>query len=171
MSLLFKRCTIIDGSGAPPFSGDILVGGDRIIQIGKAISSPEDAKTIDCEGLTVTPGFIDCHSHNDWFALSEEHPRYFDPFLLQGITTFVAGNCGYSVVGYRTGSPYQHQIGSLFERDPASSRLNSFGPWFDAVDRHCPVNIACLAGHGTARIGVNGDISLLMRSRMISSFW
>lgn len=157
MSLLFKRCTIIDGSGAPPFSGDILVGGDRIIQIGEAISSPEDAKTIDCEGLTVTPGFIDCHSHNDWFALSEEHPRYFDPFLLQGITTFVAGNCGYSVVGYRTGSPYQHQIGSLFERDPASSRLNSFGPWFDAVDRHCPVNIACLAGHGTARIGVNGD--------------
>ena len=157
MSLCFSNCSIIDGSGAPPFSGDILVSGERIAQVAGTLVPPSDAEIIDCSGLTVTPGFIDCHSHNDWFALSEEQSCYFDPFLLQGVTTFIAGNCGYSVVGFRENSPFQHEIGNLFERDAASSRFSRFAPWFDAVDAHCPANIACLAGHGTARIGVNGD--------------
>jgi N-acyl-D-amino-acid deacylase len=157
MSLFFKSCTIIDGSGAPPFTGDILVSGDRIAQVGRTLCPPVEAEVIDCKGLTATPGFIDCHSHNDWFALSADHSRYFDPFLLQGITTFVAGNCGYSVAGYRENSPHQHEIGNLFERDAGSSHFSRFAPWFDAVDNHCPVNVACLAGHGTARIGVNGQ--------------
>ncbi len=158
MAFHLKNCTIVDGSGQAPFQGDILLSGERIAAIGATLPERADAEVIDCTGLTVTPGFIDCHSHNDWFALSDDHTRYFDPFVLQGITTFVGGNCGFSVVGHAENSPFEGQIGGgLFGRDARSSKLHRFASWFDEVDRCCPVNMACLAGHGTARIAVNGN--------------
>lgn len=158
MAFHLKNCTIVDGSGQPPFPGDIMLSGERIAAVGSALPERADAQIIDCTGLTVTPGFIDCHSHNDWFALSEDHARYFDPFVLQGITTFVAGNCGFSVSGYAGDSAFKSRIGGgLFKLDAASRDLHRFGTWFDQVDKACPVNMACLAGHGSARIGVNGE--------------
>jgi len=158
MDIFLSNCTIADGTGAKPFSGGILVSGERIAKI--ADRPPEDfaGRVIDCRGLLVTPGFIDCHSHNDWFALSPEKNRYFDPFLQQGITTFVTGNCGFSVPGYDAGTAYKDQIGGgLFHLDENSAKTTKAAQWFEAVDRNCPANLALLAGHGTARIAVNGN--------------
>lgn len=174
MDIYLKDCTIIDGSGSPPYRSGILVSGGRIAGIAAQPPQGFAGSTVDCAGAVVTPGFIDCHSHNDWFALSNERCRYFDPFLSQGITTFVTGNCGFSVPGYDADTAYRDKIGGgLFHLDENSAGTTQFEPWFAAVDGNTPANLAILAGHGTARIGVNGDkdapLSAENRARMLEN--
>lgn len=157
METLLKDCTIVDGSGQPPYTGCILISGKKIKHILSAMPVDFAGEVIDCTGKIVTPGFIDGHSHNDWFALSDDQNLYFDPFILQGITTFVSGNCGFSVSGYSAYCACKKDIGAgLFSIDRESEGFHTHVKWFDGVDRKCHVNMASLAGHGTARIGVNG---------------
>jgi len=89
--LLIKNGTILNGTGSPSFYGDIGIKDGKIVCIGKGL---EAAKTvIDATGLTVTPGFIDSHSHSDSAVL--EFPELIEK-IEQGITTSVAGQCGSS---------------------------------------------------------------------------
>lgn len=80
MKRLFKNATIIDGSGAPAFQGYVITEKDKIeaVSCGKA---PEgfDGEAYDCMGLTVAPGFIDAHSHNDWFAARQNPLPFSSP--------------------------------------------------------------------------------------------
>ena len=81
--LLIKNGTIINGTGSPSFYGDIGIKDGKIARIGKGL---EGAKTvIDATGLTVTPGFIDSHSHSD-------SPLLEFPQLLEKILAYVAEN-------------------------------------------------------------------------------
>ena len=66
---LFKNALIYDGTGIEAFKGDILVENDKIVQVKDGIQAEEAWEVIDLEGLSVSPGFIDAHSHNDWLAL------------------------------------------------------------------------------------------------------
>jgi hypothetical protein len=75
--------------GAPLAPGDLLIGGDRILEIGH-FAMPSQIPTIDCTGLIVAPGFIDGHSHSDLQVL-ENRPEK----IAQGVTTEVVGNCGF----------------------------------------------------------------------------
>ena len=173
MDTLLQNAILVDGSGRPPFNANLLISGARIQAILPAAPSDFAGRVIDCSGLLVTPGFIDGHSHNDWFALSDEQNRFFDPFILQGITTFVAGNCGFSVSGYAPSCGCTADIGAgLFHIDRESAGHHSHSTWFDSIDRKCHVNMASLAGHGTARIGVNGlkdtPLSAENRARMLT---
>ncbi|MBO6784484.1 MAG: amidohydrolase family protein, partial [Alphaproteobacteria bacterium] len=62
---LFRNVQIVDGTGAAPFAGDVLVKGERIAQVardGEAIEAP-DATTVDGAGMTLMPGLIDAHAH------------------------------------------------------------------------------------------------------------
>ena len=61
--LLITNASIVDGTGSPAYFGDIGVSDGKIVRIGKDLG--EAKKTIDATGLTVTPGFIDSHSHSD----------------------------------------------------------------------------------------------------------
>ena len=99
MRQLLKNAKIYDGTGSEPYMGDILIEGDRIAKIAPAIDLPADS-VMDLKGLSVSSGFIDGHSHNDWFAIKNDPLPYFAPFLRQGITTFITGNCGISEIGY-----------------------------------------------------------------------
>ena len=65
--LLVKNGRIIDGSGGPSFYGDVAVKDGKIVEVGKL--SGETQRTIDAEGLVVSPGFIDNHCHYDAQAL------------------------------------------------------------------------------------------------------
>ena len=103
---LFKDALIYDGSGSDAFKGDILVDNDRIVKVEECITPEEGWEVIDLKGLSIAPGFIDAHSHNDWFAIKSAPQKYFEPFIRQGITSFVTGNCGLSAVGF--GSDTQH---------------------------------------------------------------
>ncbi len=79
--------TIVDGTGAPRFSGDLGVKDGRIVAVGNA---PADAaKTIDASGRVVAPGFVDIHTHYDaqvlWVQLVSCSPWH-------GVPTIVMGN-------------------------------------------------------------------------------
>lgn len=65
---LFKSALIYDGTGSDAFKGDILVDNDRIVKVSEGIQPEEGWEIVDLNGLSVAPGFIDAHSHNDWFA-------------------------------------------------------------------------------------------------------
>ena len=95
---LLRGGLIVDGTGTSARPGSVLLTDGVIDAVGDV---PEDAGTlIDCAGKIIAPGFIDAHSHMDFFSVSND-PHHFDSFTAQGVTTFVAGNCGFSPFGDR----------------------------------------------------------------------
>jgi N-acyl-D-amino-acid deacylase len=91
--LLIRNASIVDGTGAPRFTGDIGIRGDRIARIGDLSASHGDVE-IDRAGRIAAPGFIDAHTHDDRLMLSNPDMA---PKVSQGITTVIAGNCGISL--------------------------------------------------------------------------
>lgn len=129
--LLIENATIIDGTKANAYIGHLGIVNDEITFIGREMVKPYKAKEIiDATGYTVTPGFIDVHSHGDPLKTPE-----FKNFLAMGVTTITLGQDGYSP-----------------EED-----LNH---WMQKVEETRPgVNIAMFAGHNTLRglAGINYD--------------
>ena len=160
MTMLLKNAVIYDGSGNAPVRGDIRVKDERILEVGEGLAPLPGEQVMDLAGLSVAPGFIDAHSHNDWFALRREPLMYFEPFLRQGITTFVAGNCGLSASGFEDDSPHKDKFGGgLFSFGDSRSVCGHVADYFAAADGHMPCNMALLAGHCTARAAVAGNAS------------
>jgi N-acyl-D-amino-acid deacylase len=130
--LLIKNARIIDGTGANAYMGHLGLKNDEIIFVGPELEHPYEAKeTLDAGGYTVTPGFIDSHSHGDPLKNPEFHN-----FLAMGVTTISLGQDGYS---------------------PAEKDLSL---WMQEVEDITPgVNIATFVGHNTLRslAGVNYD--------------
>ncbi|MBR2823700.1 MAG: amidohydrolase family protein [Clostridia bacterium] len=156
MKQLIKNARIYDGTGSDPFFGDILLDGDRIARVAPAIDAEAD-RVIDVQGKSVSSGFIDGHSHNDWFAIKNNPLPWFDPFLRQGITTFITGNCGISAIGFDDHNPYTDRMGGgIFSFRGTKGRFGSAEAYFKATDRQMPCNMAVLAGHCTARAAAGG---------------
>ena len=154
---LFKDAFIYDGTGADGFRGDILVENDRIVKVERCIIPEDGWEVIELNGLSVSPGFIDAHSHNDWFAIKNAPQKYFEPFIRQGITSFVTGNCGLSAVGFESQSKHVDKVGGgLFTYSDTTGVYPTVDGFFSAIDRNTPCNIAVLAGHCTARASVAG---------------
>ena len=93
--ILIIQGKIVDGTGSPGFSGDIGIIGDAIVEIGELSARAAD-KTIDAQGMVVSPGFIDMHTHCDG-GLGRVDSNVNLNYLTQGVTTVVTGNCGGSV--------------------------------------------------------------------------
>ena len=155
--ILFKDGLIYDGAGSEPFMGDILVENDKILRIEKQITPEDGWEIIELNGLSISPGFIDAHSHNDWFAIKKNPQKYFEPFIRQGITSFVTGNCGLSAIGFESQSQHVDKVGGgLFSYTDTKGVYPTVAEFFSAIDRNTPCNIAVLAGHCTARTSVAG---------------
>lgn len=157
MTYLLKNGKIYDGTGADAFLGDILVRGGRIEKIGEGLIC-DGAQVIDLQGLSVSSGFMDAHSHNDWFAIRKDPRPFFEPFIRQGITSFITGNCGLSATGFTPDTPYLDKIGGgLFGyRGDETGVYPSAGALLDAADGRSPCNIAVLVGHCSAHAGITG---------------
>ncbi len=130
--ILLKGGTIIDGTGGPPYEGSVLIRDGRIVAVGQVANSGGAGKTIDCQGLIISPGFIDLHNHSDYTIFKPE-ARSARCYLTQGCTTLVTGNCG----GGRA------DVGKFYDELAA----NGTG-----------INIAQLVPHGSVREKVMGNV-------------
>ncbi len=98
MKTLLKNGMIVDGTGKPGFAGWVVFENGTIQDVLQGGAEGDfDGEILDCTGKVIAPGFIDAHSHNDWFAARKE-PLFpiSKTFAEQGITTQVTGNCGFS---------------------------------------------------------------------------
>ncbi len=152
MKILLKNGLVYDGNVSKPQNLDILIEDDKIIEMNENIKGDYD-KVIDCTNLIVAPGFIDAHSHNDFFYDYDNSIDYFKPFIMQGITTQITGNCGFSVFGTDEDSNFKNDIGgNLFK----ALNPGSFKSFVKNAENMLHVNIVPLVGHGTIRTSVNG---------------
>jgi len=161
LDLLFKSCWIVDGLGTPMYKGDVGVSQGKISAVGN-LNGADAARAIECEGLCLSPGWVDIHGHADWSAL--EHPAGLN-LLIQGCTTTVAGNCGGApapISGRASDllkSGKMRSLGShkaMHERYPGADW--TMGDYLTEVERSQPgVNYVQLAGHNQLRKCVMGD--------------
>ncbi len=152
-STLLRGGTLYDGTGGAPFQADLLMESGRIAALGKDLPVPPDARVLDCQGLIITPGIMDAHSHNEFFM--GDGAAFFEPFALQGVTTQVGGNCGFSPFGYEKGTPHQSLVGGGLFHVNGKGDASSF-EGFAQANPAAPLNLATLVGHGTLRIGLSG---------------
>ncbi len=152
---LLRGGLIVDGTGGVPRVGDVLLDGGHIAALGDA---PNDAGvTLDCTGKVIAPGFIDAHSHMDFFSVSND-PHHFDSFTAQGVTTFVAGNCGFSPFGFAPETPHRGLLeNSLFKAGRDHLEWSSFAEYAEVLEGlGLTHNFVHLVGHGAARTSLSG---------------
>lgn len=149
--LYLTNGTLIDGTGAPPKPGDVLIEGDRIAAVGR-FGPPPDALAIDCAGLTVAPGIIDAHSHSDLKALEGRREK-----LAQGVTTEIVGNCGFSAFPAPPDRAPLHEFANGILCGCGDWGWKSAGDYLADARRRAPVNVESLVGHGTLRVSVAGN--------------
>src|ERR1700674_1440968 len=92
LDLLIRDGLIVDGSGEPPYRGDVAGKGERIAAV-RRIEGSRAARVIDAGGRVVCPGFVDPHSHSDFTLLTNPAA---ESTIRQGVTTEVVGNCGWT---------------------------------------------------------------------------
>ena len=160
---VIKNGLVVDGTGILGYLADVLIEGDRVVEIG---SNLQGDIVIDASGRVVAPGFIDIHTHYDAQA-------FWDPALTpscyHGVTTVVAGNCGFSIAP--TKPQDRALIANTMEKvedmDPAT--LNAGIPWdfesfpeyLASIEQHGTLlNFAAYVGHTPLRIFVMGDESV-----------
>ncbi len=152
MKTLFRNAEIYDGTGSNPYVGDVLIEDDVIVDVGKKISAEAD-KVVDLSGYQICPGFIDAHSHNDFFYDRENAEKYYRPFIEQGITTQITGNCSFSPFGADKDTPFRDKLGGgIFE----AQHTGSFAEFKERAEGRLFVNMAPLIGQGTVRAGMTG---------------
>ncbi len=91
-TLVLKNATILDGSGTPAQTGNVVIDGDQIVFVG-IVDIAGTPWELDCTGMIVCPGFIDLHNHSDK-PIVEPLTRGAVNYLMQGCTTIITGNCG-----------------------------------------------------------------------------
>ena len=127
-STLIVNASIVDGTGAPARPGAVRIDGDRIVEVGE-LEPKRGESVVDAKGLSLTPGFIDVHSHHDrdLFAM-----RDATAVVSQGVTTIVVGQDG----------SMTWPVKELFERLEKTP---------------VAVNVATYVGHGSIRVDAMGE--------------
>jgi len=154
--ILFKKVTVVDGSGKTPFEADVAVAGERIAEVAPKLHG--DASLVFADpGLVLAPGFIDIHSHTD--ANIFQNPLA-ESKLLQGVTLDVTGNCGlgfFPVTDNRKPLLEEYLAMHEFAFPKGGINWTDLAGFADRLDKvGIGVNMAPLVGHGTLRIAVMG---------------
>lgn len=157
--LVLANATLVDGSGSPARRADVAVRGGEIAHVGD-LAALAAARRIDCTGRVVAPGFIDIHSHSDWLLPGRDCGALVEPFVRQGMTTLVGGNCGFSPAPLVARSREAARANSVLITDePLDARWDDMRGFLDALEQGgVPLNVLELVGHGTVRAGVLGPL-------------
>ena len=159
-STVIKNGRVVDGTGSPAFVADVRIEDGRIAAIGDNLTGDE---VVDATGRVVAPGFIDIHTHYDAQV-------FWDPALtpscFHGVTTVVAGNCGFTIAPTRAGDRdlIARTMEKVEDMDPATLNagipweFETFGEYLDSIrTRGSLLNFASYIGHTALRIFVMGD--------------
>jgi N-acyl-D-amino-acid deacylase len=155
--LAIKNGTIIDGTGAPPYKGDLVLVEEKIAEVGHDLDLPAQMPSIDVSGSIVCPGFIDTHSHSDVSLLVSPDA---DSALYQGVTTEVIGNCGLTPFPVKEATKNlleSYIIGLGYDKNSFPIDWLDLDSYAAALERNgCGINTVPLVGHGSIRIAVMG---------------
>jgi N-acyl-D-amino-acid deacylase len=159
--LLIRGGTVVDGSGLPPYRGDVGITGERIVAIGD-LKGQAAKRTIDAEGKVVSPGFIDAHTHMDaqvfWDKLGTCS-------CWHGVTSVVMGNCGFTLAPCpeKDKALVIHNLERAEDIPPAAMEAGipwsweTFPQYLDAVAKAPKgINYAGYVGHSALRTYVMG---------------
>ena len=180
--LVIRGGTIVDGSGRPPFEGDVAIAGDRITAVGRV--SGRRAEEIDARGLVVTPGFVDVHTHLDAQLTWDPSGA---PSCWHGVTSVVVGNCGVGFAPCRQQDrDYLMFLMEGVEDIPRTSMAQgmdwsweSFPQYLDALGRlrlglnvgahltHAPLRVFAMGERGATDAAPSDDELAVMR-RVVS---
>jgi N-acyl-D-amino-acid deacylase len=154
--LLIRNASVVDGTGAPRYRGDIGIRGDRIARIGD-LAAATGVKEIDLGGRIAAPGFIDAHTHDDRLMLSDPDMA---PKVSQGITTVVAGNCGISLAPMPRPVPQPVTPPlNLLDEEGGWFRFPTFASYIARLrEKPAATNCALLVGHTTLRVATMDDL-------------
>jgi N-acyl-D-aspartate/D-glutamate deacylase len=158
--VVIRGGSVVDGTGAERRTADVAIKDGRITAIGQGVGNGR--RTIDADGLIVSPGFVDVHTHLDVQG-------FWDPALtpspLHGVTTVVGGNCGFSVAPLNPDAAgYLLPMLSRVEGMPVTS-LELGVPWdwtstadyLDRLDGTLALNAGFMVGHCALRRVVMGQ--------------
>ena len=153
--------TIVDGTGAPAYTGDVGIRDGRVVAIGQV--DEEAQSSYDATGMVVAPGFIDNHTHYD-------AQLFWDPMLtpsnIHGVTTVLGGNCGFTLAPLRPAdADYTRRMMARVEGMPLEAletgvrwTWQSFAEYLDAVEANgLALNAGFLVGHCALRRYVMGE--------------
>jgi N-acyl-D-aspartate/D-glutamate deacylase len=151
---------VIDGTGAAAVQADVGVGGAEIVAVGDLRAMPA-ARVVDCSGKVITPGFIDIHSHSDWLLPGVDHGELIEPFIRQGMTTLVGGNCGFSPAPVTDANRHAAcEASRLIIDDAIDLRWETMAEFLEALEQGgVSMNVAQLVGHGAVRAAVTGPLN------------
>jgi N-acyl-D-aspartate/D-glutamate deacylase len=160
--VLIRNGTVVDGLGADPFAADVAVSSGRIVAVGSNLTG-SGAEEFDADGLLVTPGFVDIHTHYDAQVIWESR---LSPSSDHGVTTVVMGNCG---VGFAPCRPADRQrliqlmegvedIPGVVMAEGLTWEWESYPEYLHAVgSRPHDINIGSYLPHAPLRVYVMGE--------------
>jgi N-acyl-D-aspartate/D-glutamate deacylase len=158
--IVIRGGTVYDGTGAPGRAADVAITDGGIVEIGPDL---DGSRVLDASGCAVAPGFIDIHTHYDAQVFWDPALR---PTSYHGVTTVVAGNCGFAIAPTRA----EHQetivrtLENVEDMDPATLmagiawEFETIPEYLDLVARRgTTLNFTAYVGHSALRLYVMGD--------------
>ncbi len=159
--LVIRGGNVVDGTGTPARQADVAIVGDRIEAVGPDLGPGR--REIDAEGLLVTPGWVDIHTHYDGQVTWDPH---LTPSGWNGVTTVVMGNCGVGFAPVRPGKQeFLIQLMEGVEDIPGTAlaegidwQWETFPEYLDALEKlPRSVDVGAQIPHGAVRAYVMGD--------------